>query len=221
MPDSSLASVEVVKGSTRHRGFIMHRVGIGVVGLFLVWGCTALGEQDDNGGCPGDLYPRAANSSYILPYAVDESHPTGLTNCSGTFHAFGQPDQYAFDFDMPEGAPFVAARGGTVFSVVEHALSSGGGVGNYVVIDHGDGTYALYLHAPQNGISVEVGAKVEQGDVLGIVGRSGLAGYPHIHFIVVKDSPNYPYTGLPIAFKNASPQHNILRAYTRYKAANY
>ena len=42
-----------------------------------------------------------------------------------------------------------------------------------------------------------------QGDVLGISGRSGLAGYPHLHFIVVDSEPTYPYHGLAITFRNA------------------
>lgn len=159
-------------------------------------------------------------SPYILPFAVGETYETGLTNCSSSFHAAGYPDQYAFDFNMPIGTDFIAARAGTVVKVVDGEPSGGGGAGagNYVVVDHGDGTFGLYYHSPQGGIHVDVGQKVEQGEVLGITGRSGLAGYPHLHFIVVEGGHTYPYSGLAISFSNAVPRDVALKSDTEYTA---
>ncbi|KAA3612505.1 MAG: M23 family metallopeptidase [Calditrichaeota bacterium] len=122
---------------------------------------------------------------------------------------------------MPIGTIFIASRAGTVHTVVENAPSDGGGIGNYILIDHGDKTYAYYLHSPMDGIDVKVGDKVKQGSPLGVTGRSGKAGYPHLHFIVVKGSPAYPYEGKAISFKNASPSHTVLKSYAKYKAINY
>jgi murein DD-endopeptidase MepM/ murein hydrolase activator NlpD len=172
-------------------------------------------------GCASQVYPPPASSPYILPFQVGASFKTGLTNCSSSFHRTGEPDQYAFDFDMPLGTPFIAARGGTVYDVVEDAPSAGGGTGNYVLIEHEDGTFAYYLHSPKDGIDVAIGDHVEQGDVLGITGQSGLAGYPHLHFIVVESPPEYPYQGLAISFSNAEPQDPILRSYTLYMAVPF
>ncbi len=170
-------------------------------------------------GCDGQQYPDPATSLYVLPFAIGDSFETGLTNCSSSFHGAGRPDQYAFDFDMPVGTPFTAARAGTVSQVVEDAPSNGGGAGNYVAIDHGDGTSSLYYHSPQDGIEVEVGDRVEQGQVLGQTGRSGLAGYPHLHFIVVKGSIAYPYSGVAISFRNALPEGVVLEGNTEYEAS--
>jgi hypothetical protein len=169
-------------------------------------------------GCIGQTYPPPEESPYILPYLAGETFSTGLTNCSSSYHGTNQPDQYAFDFDMPVGTPFIAARAGTVYRVVEDAPSGGGGTGNYLSIDHHDGTYGLYYHSPEDGIDVAVGDEVEQGDVLGITGRSGLAGYPHLHFIVVSGSPKFPYEGIAISFRNASPPDTALKSYTSYTA---
>jgi len=169
-------------------------------------------------GCGGEPYPPLAETAYVLPLAPGATFNTGLTNCSSSFHGTGQPDQYAFDFDVAVGTPFIATRAGTVFRVVEDASSDGGGVGNYVVVDHGDGTFGLYYHSPMDGISVSVGEAVSQGDVLGQTGRSGLAGYPHLHFIVVEGSPNYPYEGIPVSFKNVSPGHVSLESFHAYTA---
>ena len=193
--------------------------------LFLV-GCSTLSNTSNSPsqqseiiiGCDGQSYLLPAESPYILPFAAGETFKTGLTNCSSSFHSAGRPDQYAFDFDTPIGTPFIAARSGTVFEVVEDAPSNGGGVGNYVSIDHLDGTYGLYYHSPQDGIDVEVGDEVKQGDVLGITGQSGLAGYPHLHFIVVRGSPKFPYEGVAISFSNASPADVPLKDYTAYTA---
>lgn len=181
------------------------------------------GESETTGltttsGCDGDPYPSLSETPYVLPLASGTTFDTGLTNCSSSFHGTGQPDQYAFDFDVSVGTPFIAARAGTVVVVVENAASEGGGTGNYVAVDHGDDTFGLYYHSPMDGISVAVGQAVGQGDVLGQTGRSGLAGYPHLHFIVVTGSPNYPYTGIPVSFKNVSPGHVSLRSHHTYTA---
>jgi hypothetical protein len=169
-------------------------------------------------GCDGQVYMDPATSPYVLPFPVGETYETGLANCSSSYHSAGQPDQYAFDFDMPLGTPFTAARGGTVVLVVEDAPKSGGSAGNYLIIDHHDGTYGLYYHSPNNGIEVEEDDEVEQGDVLGVTGRSGLAGYPHLHFIVVEGDPAYPYKGLAISFSNALPADVALKSRTAYEA---
>ena len=183
----------------------------------------ALNNQED--GCDGQVYPQLDDTPYVLPFAIGESYPTGLTNCSSSYHSAGKGDAYAFDFDMPEGTPFFAIRAGRVRKVVSNRSSLGrdGTSGNYLVIDHGDRTYALYYHSPRDGIEVGVGQQVGQGHYLGTVGRSGLAGYPHLHLIVVKDKYDWPYQGVPISFKNADPRHVVLKTSFRtgYTARPY
>jgi len=171
-------------------------------------------------GCDGQIYPHPDSSKYILPFAAGIGYQMGLTNCSSSYHAAGNPDEYAFDFNMAEGDEFIASRAGVVHHVVESESSRGGGVGNYVIIDHGDDTYGMYLHSPKNGIHVEVGDEVKQGDVLGVSGNSGLAGYPHLHLIIVKGSPQWPYKGMPISFKNAVPGDVVLKSYSTYLACD-
>ena len=167
--------------------------------------------------CDDDVYPEPTDSEYILPFRKGETHPTGLSNCSSSYHSPGRPDQYAYDFDMPAGHEFLAARAGRVVSVVE-SESTGGGVGNYVIIEHTDRTFGLYLHSPKDGIHVEVGERVDQGQVLGVVGSTGLAGYPHLHFIVVEDPTANPYVGIPVNFNNSNPLDKILASYSDYQA---
>jgi murein DD-endopeptidase MepM/ murein hydrolase activator NlpD len=202
------------------------KLGLGLSVLLLtIIGCNLKTESENqelaNEACNEALYSAPVDSKYVLPFAIGMTYPTGLVNCSGSFHGVGKPDQFAFDFDLPPNEPFFAARAGRVIAVVEDQPSSGGGAGNYLLIDHGDDTFAYYLHSPYNGIHVEYGDQVEQGQLLGSTGRSGLAGYHHLHFIVVTGAPEYPYTGLPISFKNAVPNDKVLKAYSLYSAENY
>lgn len=174
-------------------------------------------------GCDSSAYISMTQSNYVLPFPPGVSYPTGLTNCSFSFHAAGRGDEYAFDFDMPDGSDFHAARRGRVLKVVENQPNSGNGTaGNYVVLDHGDKTFGLYYHSPPDGILVEVGDVVERGQKIGVTGTSGYAGYPHLHFIVVKDQYNWPYSGVPISFKNVYPKHTVLKSsFPAYTACEY
>ena len=74
-----------------------------IISLLIV-GCNSSADTvsaEPVAGCDGQIYIDPATSPYVLPYAVGETFETGLTNCSSSYHAAGQPDQYAFDFDMP------------------------------------------------------------------------------------------------------------------------
>ncbi len=57
-----------------------------------------------------------------------------------------------------------------------------GGYGNYVVIQHGNGTQTLYAHATS--ILVSVGQQVTQGQTIATVGRTGRATGNHLHIEV-------------------------------------
>lgn len=71
----------------------------------------------------------------------------------------------------------VAAQGGTVVT----AGWNGGGYGNYVVVDHGNGWTTLYAHMVNNSIVVRPGDRVSQGQKLGIMGSTGRSTGTHLH----------------------------------------
>lgn len=60
----------------------------------------------------------------------------------------------------------------------------GGGYGNYVMIEHSDGTVTLYAHMYENSITVRAGDTVKQGQVIGLMGSSGQSEGTHLHFEV-------------------------------------
>ena len=97
---------------------------------------------------------------------------------------------------MEAGVSVLAAAPGTVLRIrdgVEDKLVNeqtdkqaieGQECGNGMVIDHGNGWETQYCHLRNGSITVRSGTKVEQGTVLGKVGSSGLASFPHVHLSV-------------------------------------
>jgi murein DD-endopeptidase MepM/ murein hydrolase activator NlpD len=55
-------------------------------------------------------------------------------------------------------------------------------LGNYVVIDHGDGVWSLLAHFKRGSVRVKDGQKVKAIDPLGELGNSGYSSGPHVHF---------------------------------------
>lgn len=88
------------------------------------------------------------------------------------------------DIAAPTGTPVYAAAEGTVIVSRFRTLSNPwfGGYGNYVVIEHSNGTQTLYGH--MSAVYVAVGARVDQGTPIGEVGNTGKSTGPHLHFEV-------------------------------------
>lgn len=87
------------------------------------------------------------------------------------------------------GAIVVAASSGTVISTCTtcthnwgkyYSCGCGGGYGNYVWIDHGNGKETIYGHLTS--LCVSTGQYVSAGQVIGYVGSTGYSTGPHLHF---------------------------------------
>ncbi|MDB5238247.1 MAG: Peptidase family protein [Candidatus Kaiserbacteria bacterium] len=74
--------------------------------------------------------------------------------------------------------PVMASADGSV--VVAKSGGYNGGYGSYVVISHSNGSQTLYSHLSK--VTVSVGQRVVQGQVVGNVGETGEATGPHVHF---------------------------------------
>jgi murein DD-endopeptidase MepM/ murein hydrolase activator NlpD len=97
------------------------------------------------------------------------------------------------DFGATTGTPIHASAGGTV--VVAGVVN---GYGNCTIIDDGSGFATLYGH--QSLLLVQAGQQVIQGELIGLVGSTGFATGPHLHFeIRVNGTPvdPMPFLALP------------------------
>lgn len=85
------------------------------------------------------------------------------------------------DMSAYTNTPIYAARGGKVTV----ASYQDGGAGYYVNINHGDGFSSIYMHMTR--YIVSAGQYVNQGQVIGYVGSTGLSTGPHLHFGIAKN----------------------------------
>lgn len=113
---------------------------------------------------------------------------------SGTFpkHSFGirnnpfsgRPHFHkGIDITAKTGTPVVAAADGVVMRSGYNA-----GFGIEVTIKHEYGYQTIYAHL--SATKVAVGQQVRRGDVVGLVGSTGLSTGPHLHYEVLKDGEN-------------------------------
>lgn len=138
---------------------------------------------------------RPKASPYKLPYPagmaylVTQGNDTG--KAGGTHYGIAE---FAFDFGMGGGDPVVVSREGRVLYVKDDSNEGGchpfyGNKANYVVIDHGDGSSALYLHLKYKSVVVQEEEWVEQGQVIASADASGyVCGRTgnHLHFQIQK-----------------------------------
>ena len=80
----------------------------------------------------------------------------------------------------------------------------GGGYGNYVIIQHNDGSYSLYAHIAYDSVLVENGESVMQGQVLGKIGSSGSSTGGHLHFELRIGGNTHQNTVDPLLYISAS-----------------
>jgi hypothetical protein len=199
-------------------------------------GTWTVAQQCSN-GCnvaPAGVDDSCVNpNAYYLPWQGGATHNCTQGNNQGSHTGLGA---YAWDFGVNVDTPVWAARGGTVrltqflgsgdacFNGVNLActncISAADGHtdctnrGNYVVIDHGDGTQALYLHLWE--VDVTVGQTIHIGQVIAKSGNSGCSCGAHLHYMVEHAGPSYyeqsiassfveggvPQTGQPLTSAN-------------------
>ncbi len=109
----------------------------------------------------------APSYTYI---SSDFGYRTAPTTGASTFHS-------GLDMAAPSGSAILSAADGDVV-----AASYSSSMGNYVMIDHGDGLYTIYMHA--SSLLVSKGQVVSKGQQIARVGSTGISTGPHLHFSV-------------------------------------
>lgn len=130
----------------------------------------------------GELRWPCPNYSRISSYFGNRSSPGG---------GVGSRNHKGLDLAAPHGSSILAAESGKVIKVsntckhdypktVATKCRCGGGYGNYLMIDHGDGLVTLYGHCAT--INVSQGQKVSAGQAIAEVGSTGYSTGNHLHF---------------------------------------
>lgn len=126
-----------------------------------------------------------SSSGYISPIAGVTLDPNKLVYPSYPGHT-GLDINQGNTGIVVNGVDVVAVKAGTV--VTSTALRNPNGsyrsYGEYVVIDHHDGTFTLYAHMQSGSRTVAEGTEVTQGQIIGKVGSTGNSTGPHLHFEV-------------------------------------
>ena len=103
----------------------------------------------------------------------------------------GRPHE-GIDLAAPKGTPVFAAADGTV----AYAGNGMRGYGNILVLRHANGLMTVYAH--NSVLLASRGQPVRAGDRIALVGQSGRASGPHLHFEVrVGEIPRNPLAMLP------------------------
>jgi murein DD-endopeptidase MepM/ murein hydrolase activator NlpD len=143
------------------------------------------------------------DSSYIysLPFELKKK----VFLIQGYETMFSHKGERALDFKVRKGTKVCAARDGIVTSIRKD--SDKGGLkpknisdGNYVIIQHSDGTVAWYWHLQKQGVMVNEGDNVKKGQWIGLSGNTGYSAFPHLHFEVQGYDASGNHTQLPTRF---------------------
>jgi murein DD-endopeptidase MepM/ murein hydrolase activator NlpD len=104
------------------------------------------------------------------------------------------------DYAAPTGTPVHAAGDGRVSFAGRR-----GGYGNALIISHNNSVSTLYGHMSRFARQVRVGTHVQQGDIIGYVGMTGLATGPHLHYEYLVNGVHKNPQTVPLA--GAEPLH--------------
>ncbi|WP_432939353.1 peptidoglycan DD-metalloendopeptidase family protein [Marinactinospora thermotolerans] len=94
--------------------------------------------------------------------------------------------------------------------------------GNHVVIDLGDGCYALLAHLRKGSVRVRPGQRVEEGEEIAACGNSGACVEPQVHFQLMDGPRPWRAAGLPFRWAPDSvqgvPEDGVPRAWRPFRA---
>ncbi len=147
-----------------------------------------------------------STSLYVLPYPVGREYQLNQSACPSNL-GYSHYGSIAYDFGLAMGDSVVASRAGIVL-VMEERWPDGDrdcGHANTVIVRHSDSTVLMYTHLQQEGVQVEVGDSVAQGQFIARSGDSGCSSGPHLHVQLYQPVP-FGGSGLtlPLNYRNAA-----------------
>ncbi|TGK06941.1 M23 family metallopeptidase [Leptospira semungkisensis] len=155
--------------------------------------------------------------AYTLPFDGKSWISTGYN--SGAEHRGDAAN--SLDFVLTEGTPILAAREGTVVEA-EDKFTVGMkdptliDKANHIIIEHSDGTVAIYGHLKPEGVIVKTGDKVIAGQRIGYSGNTGYSTGPHLHFEVYRPEENRRKKTFPTLFVTETGEKEYLSEENAY-----
>jgi hypothetical protein len=155
-----------------------------------IHGDEAIGDEDDEASGPGVRISEWHDPNSLFDWPVNEARMT-----RGFFlkpqKKRGRP-HLGIDLAAPKGTSIYSAHEGLVIYVGREFR----GYGRMVMVEGKDGFASLYAHLSK--ALVKAGSRVEKGQLIGEMGRTGRATGVHLHFeIRMKDGPVDPLNYLP------------------------
>lgn len=148
-------------------------------------------------------YKTGHDSSFVysLPFATGKK----VLVVQGYESMFSHKGSKALDFKVKSGTNIFAARAGVVIGARGDSDKKGLkqenlADGNYIFIQHDDSSVAQYWHFKKDGVLVQVGDTVTNGQLIGFSGNTGYSAFPHLHFEVRDYDQNGNYTDIPTRF---------------------
>nr|WP_240979678.1 M23 family metallopeptidase [Streptomyces sp. HNM0574] len=173
---------------------------------------------------PADKTPSHGTHAYGQTFAIDivadpeeggQQRPAfgwwPLSRGNGDFPAFGAPVLAVGDATVVHASDHRRdhrsrnSYPALLYLVFEALFRELGGpgqiVGNHVVLDLGDGRYALYAHLRRGSLAVREGERVTAGQLLARCGNSGNSTEPHVHFQLMDHHDLEAASGLPFTWR--------------------
>lgn len=190
-------------------------------------------------GSPVVLGPPVGKGTWYISEgccADDTHHRRGIAPINGELLV---PQRFAIDFFLLNGQhqawvgdptqltsylsydqPVIAAASGTVVDTLDGLPNQQpphtpplppieDTVGNHVTIQVRPGIFLLYGHLKPGSVRVHKGQRVSGGQVLGLIGNSGMSSTPHLHFQVITTPTFFPTDSLPFVFDHFDLQGQI------------
>ncbi|MGY0025092.1 M23 family metallopeptidase [Streptomyces sp. cg35] len=174
---------------------------------------------------PADKVPSHGTHAYGQTYAIDivaegaEHRPRPkfaavwpVVRRPRAFPAFGEPLHAVADAEVVHATDWRRdhlSRNSTpalaylmlLEGAIREMFGAGWIVGNHIVLDLGDGVYAMYAHLQRGSLSVRPGDRVRAGQRLARCGNSGNSTEPHVHFQLMDGPDLDSASGLPFRWR--------------------
>lgn len=177
VPDGEIVTVVAVKPKAQKESIAKTKTNNGLINKI---SSAINGTSNDNGSDSNGKVVLSNHGEKTWGYNEPEAvgyftHPLPGSKKTQNIHGFN-----GTDWGAPKGTPILAAASGKV--IVAKYSGYSGGYGQYVVIEHDNGTQTLYAHASK--VLVSVGDNVKQGETIALVGSTGRSTGYHLHFEV-------------------------------------